>query len=303
MGRQRGQKKAGPIPILVTKSFEDLRVLKAPLRARAEKEREIKDPLPKIVVESVASSPESRADSRVDNFSPLISQISDILANALGGILGGIFKPRGAGFYWHACGERHGLLFNSAPPGPQRYYELQGSYRGALVQMETGRSKKGEDSLLQVFFPQPLDEGLRIYPETESTRQIPSHLREDIVIGDKPFDDAFVIKGGMESSVRRRLNPIVRERLLRLWRILEPGDQFEVFDNRIVYQFPSFIENPEQLFPLIDAMVDVVNVITENKRQLFIKFVGHNERCEICHKDDEFDPERSYCRRCNHVST
>jgi hypothetical protein len=46
----------------------------------------------------------------------------------------------------------------------------------------------------------------------------------------------------------------------------------------------------------------VSDAIIENKKPLFIKSMGKVERCEICHKSDELDSARSYCRRCDYIN-
>lgn len=245
---------------------------------------------------------ESKYESAANSFSRIFSLIYSLISNFFREIIDGIAKPSGPGFYWRAFSKRRGLVFDAGPPSSSLYYKLEGIYRNCRLQIETGASIKYCGTIVQAYFPLPLGEGLCIYPESELWRDMSSHLREDIAVGDKAFDDAFVVKGGFEDSVRRRLNPHVRDRLLKFWSILEPRDRFDINDHRIRYEFPNFVENPETLMPLINLMIGTVDAITNSKESIFIKSVRAAERCDICHKSDLFDTDLSYCRRCDHVS-
>ncbi|MEW6730824.1 MAG: hypothetical protein AB1489_05780 [Acidobacteriota bacterium] len=227
-------------------------------------------------------------------------------ANQLGVISNRLFAGRPcmeqARTYWKACAARRGLSFHTSPPREQPYLRLYGNYRGYSIHMQTGLPFAATWSTVQACFPISLEEGLHIYPEDGFSRQLPASMRGDILVGDRAFDDAFVVKGGFDNSVRRRLNPMVRYHLMKLWQTLEMGDQFEMNDYCIIYQFPKLIENPEELMPLIDAMADVIDAICAHRQQLFVKSVSLAERCEICHQVDAFNLELSYCHRCDHLS-
>ncbi len=203
---------------------------------------------------------------------------------------------------WHKCGEFYQLKVQLSPANSLPHYILEGYYRSCALRLSTAADEDEVWSSIQVYFPQPLDEGLVIYPEDAQTRMLPSYMRGDIIVGDEGFDHAFVIKGIMDNSIRQRLNSQVRKRLLKLWQTLEVGDQLQLNDYSITYQFPSFTDNPWQLFPLIDAMVDVSEALLGQHTQISIKNISLAERCEICHQKDLFDSTWAYCYRCNHAS-
>lgn len=223
--------------------------------------------------------------------------------------------------YWQACAKKRELMLYTV--AENRYLKLEGIYRQYKLSIETwgmpikraiqeqsryfrqGNSFQDESfkSIITIRFPTSLNLGLVIAPELEMMRSVPLRARGDIIVGDDHFDNIFEVRGYAQESVKKQLHPMVREKLLQLWNFYDKDDNFAVFDDQIIYKYIEFTKNPEQMMPLINAMTDVVNALFANRKQLFIKAVSKVERCEICHKHDQFDINRSYCKRCNHTSS
>lgn len=210
-----------------------------------------------------------------------------------------------ADIYWHGFGVRHGLVFNMVEQKKQLFFSLRGYYRNCLTEMTSSVAVLEAESKITIYLPQPLNEGLFIYPENEITRTLAPSLKNDLIVGDQAFDAAFVVSvvsNGDRVKTRERLNPAVRARLLRIWHTLEAEDEFHLTDETISCRFPKAVDNPETVLPLINAMVDVIDAISENRGRLFIKAVTVAERCEVCHQTDHFEAQTGHCNRCNHTS-
>ncbi|MEW6737341.1 MAG: hypothetical protein AB1489_39025 [Acidobacteriota bacterium] len=204
--------------------------------------------------------------------------------------------------YWSMFAKYRGLTFEAHQPNRGQLYILQGNYRNYALHTESTLTSLERHTIIKIFFPQPLGEGLHIYPELKTTNQLLTDQSSDIIVGDEQFDTTFVVKAGDNGLVQKRLSPLARSCLLRLWQQHESRDQFALFDDRLVYRLPRFIENPEDILSLVDRMVDTVSAVVENRGNLSIRSVRRAERCEICHQIDEFDLALSYCQRCDHTS-
>ncbi|MBK7996997.1 MAG: hypothetical protein IPK14_27590 [Blastocatellia bacterium] len=77
-------------------------------------------------------------------------------------------------------------------------------------------------------------------------------------------------KGTGQLEVQRELNPLIREQLTQLFIICSgKGRRIDVTDAYMLIKQVGFVQNPEELFPLVDEVLTAINVVESNSGELF----------------------------------
>jgi Zn-finger nucleic acid-binding protein len=116
---------------------------------------------------------------------------------------------------------------------------------------------------ISVFFKSPLNVNLRITPETmfmKLRKHLPIFKIEEFEVGDRNFDDAFLVQGESKEKVLTLLNAELRQKLQdfhnRSFQLVGKPSNIEMHDDRIVFTEGPFFDDSRY-----DAQKDEKGVI------------------------------------------
>lgn len=143
---------------------------------------------------------------------------------------------------WASLAAQHGLDLDPSVPS------LRGAWHGRALTIYAVRAEEGHVAELILHRATPLRLGLRLL--RQATLPATLAVGQDIEVGEPAFDAAFVVKGWDVASVRRRLGPEVRARLLALHAVA----QVEVDDDRLwLHGVPTDVGTLARLLDLAGA--------------------------------------------------
>lgn len=173
---------------------------------------------------------------------------------------------------WFRAGIENGLIFNSTKTADGIIkLELKGEYTfqdiSCIVSISTS-NKRPSKSVAKVELPEGLKQTLSTYPV--DTLSALFDVVEQVLSGqlDDP-ETAYSIKIG---TTQRRLNPKIVEQLLTIrHEYLRPNRRFSLAEAAISYEQDGLVVEPSSLFPVLDEMVVLVYMMTDNRNHLLVK--------------------------------
>lgn len=166
---------------------------------------------------------------------------------------------------WDKAAQTLGLEHDFKPTAfGQRPGPMTGTRDGFHVCVHTftrgsGKSARSFTSI-EVTPASSLDLGLNITPERFLTRVDKALGTQDIQIGDKTFDDTFLIQGNDPNQVRAVLTPTARQQLLALHK---RKPTLKVNDGGTYQEWQGIITNAKRLDVLINEHIALVSQITQ----------------------------------------
>jgi hypothetical protein len=178
---------------------------------------------------------------------------------------------------WKECAEKYRLTFKEGQEernGQNIYsFRLKGYYRTCLMSIYSSSTSK-QETIVTISYPKNLLNNLSAYPEgllikisRGLARQIGSQNRAG-----QPF---YILlpasRGGAATEVQKEFNPLLKERLVQLMMVcgVKPK-QLEITDAYIMHKQPGFIKDPGQLFPVIDEILNFINLLETHVDDLLL---------------------------------
>lgn len=153
-----------------------------------------------------------------------------------------------------------------------KVFRIKGYYRSCLVNITGSRTLGQNETHISVTYPKGLMDSLRLYPEG-TLGKIGRGLIKQATAGRSSKQSYFVTmpppKGTGQLEVQRELNPLIREQLTQLFIICSgKGRRIDVTDAYMLIKQVGFVQNPEELFPLVDEVLTAINVVESNSGEL-----------------------------------
>jgi len=153
-----------------------------------------------------------------------------------------------------------------------KVFRIKGYYRSCLVNITGSRALGQNETHISVTYPKGLMDSLRLYPEG-TLGKIGRGLVKQVAAGRSSKQPYFVTmpppKGTGQLEVQRELNPLIREQLTQLFIICSgKGRRIDVTDAYMLIKQVGFVQNPEELFPLVDEVLTAINVVESNSGEL-----------------------------------
>lgn len=153
-----------------------------------------------------------------------------------------------------------------------KVFRIKGYYRSCLVNITGSRALGQNETHISVTYPKGLMDSLRLYPEG-TLGKIGRGLVKQVTAGRSSKQPYFVTmpppKGTGQLEVQRELNPLIREQLTQLFIICSgKGRRIDVTDAYMLIKQVGFVQNPEELFPLVDEVLTAINVVESNSGEL-----------------------------------
>ncbi|MEW6737289.1 MAG: hypothetical protein AB1489_38760 [Acidobacteriota bacterium] len=178
---------------------------------------------------------------------------------------------------WQNCAQKYRLTFSQGQEQQgeqsQRMYRLKGYYRTCLITIASSQSITRPETIITVSYPKNLVDNLTAYPEGILGR-ISRTLARQVALPRTATRTPLMISvpaKGVTTEVQKELSPVIREEVTQLMMICSgKGMRLEMTDAYFMYKQPGFTSNPEPLFPMVDEMVRVINVVEDNIGQLLV---------------------------------
>ncbi len=167
---------------------------------------------------------------------------------------------------WHQAAmslgfeHRHGKTFW----GTQTTGPMLGKREGFDVRITTFTRSSGEHSSthtsVEVLSPTNMNLGLHITPEGFFTGVSKMFGTQDIQVGDRTFDDVFLIKGNRPADIIALLNPAVRQQLLT---INAQHGSIKLTDQGTYQEWDGMITDAHRLASLIAPQVRLMTQLEQ----------------------------------------
>lgn len=180
---------------------------------------------------------------------------------------------------WQACAQKYRLAFKEGKEeksGSTVYvYRLKGYYRTCQITISASPTRPAE-TVVTVNYPKNLLDNLSIYPAGTLNRVTKALARQVTAKSSSANWPFFVtlptMQSGVMTEVQRELNPFLKERIIQLMMVGSGKNRkMEVTDAYLVSKQMGFTKDPAELFPLIDEMLNFINVLEGNVTELFVR--------------------------------
>lgn len=155
---------------------------------------------------------------------------------------------------WQKIAHENSLQFDS------QHIEMQGHYKNfpLFVGLDTKKGKWQTNIKLQ--FPQSLMVGLKLMPENSIHKALSWLGVQDIQIGIKAFDDAFIVKGKNIQMAKYKLQPNVCNHLIAFSR---KSSDFLIDDTSMSFTFDTVLGDEKMLKSYIEGMITTSQMLLE----------------------------------------
>ncbi len=169
---------------------------------------------------------------------------------------------------WFRAGIENGFIFSSTRVDGMVTLELKGEYTFQYMSCIVCLSTSKRLSVVKVELPESLRVALSHY--SVDTLSAFFDLVEQILSG--PLEDLEAPYSTKIGDTGRKLNPKIVEQLLAIrCEYLRPGRRFNLAAAAISYEQNTLVVEPATLFPVLDELVVLLYMMTENKDHLLVK--------------------------------
>lgn len=167
---------------------------------------------------------------------------------------------------WFRAGIENGLLFSSGVTDGKEALQLKGEYSGCVISLSTYKSRTLSGSTVKVALPEVLAQHLGDYSIDVLAAFVDTIER---VLNTDLGEQAYQLKLG---DTGRRLNPLIVEQLIALREgYFKQGRRFRFGEAAILYEQDTIAVDPALLFPVLDELVVLVNLMAANTGYLLVK--------------------------------
>lgn len=175
--------------------------------------------------------------------------------------------------HWHHAADVLGLAFHPAPWW-RAYPTMSGDHGGIPITVVTRRrlglrrgwawelrSEDQVDTVIELELRLALPGGLALRPQGLLDTMVTAVGGQDLVVGDRAFDDATRVRGDDEASVRSLLSDeVLRSSLLDLWSRLPRS---ELSQRRLVAKLRGAELTSTQLVSAVERLVGVAGALRD----------------------------------------
>ncbi len=130
--------------------------------------------------------------------------------------------------------------------------QMQGVYKNFPVLIALNTEKGKWETQLKLRFPKSLMVGLKLMPENSLHKALSWFGMQDIKVGIKEFDDAFIVKGKNVQMAKHKLQPEVCRNLVALSR---KSSSYLITDEEFSVTFETVLGDDKMLKSYLEAIV------------------------------------------------
>jgi len=167
---------------------------------------------------------------------------------------------------WKQFASANGLELK--PAGIFSPPKVTGTYKGydyILHIFSMGSKKSSKYTGIKVILPSPTNFELLIYRGDFIFERIAKAIgMQDIDVGDREFDNAFIIKSNMPDVAKTLLSPVMRDKLLMKKDLIH----IKISDKEIRFQKGGYMKNLDDITHISDIIREIGNNLLEIKDKI-----------------------------------
>lgn len=153
-------------------------------------------------------------------------------------------------YNWQELANGNNLAFD------KNNFKLQGNYKNFPILVELKTDKGKWQTSIKLDFPRSLMVGLKLMPENSIHKALSWIGVQDIKVGNKEFDDAFIVKGKNVQMAKHLLQPDVCNQLVAL---NKNASALLIDDTTIAFTYDTILGDKNQLKSNIEGMLSTAN--------------------------------------------
>jgi hypothetical protein len=174
--------------------------------------------------------------------------------------------------HWFRVGIDNRLIFSSKTlDNKEEVAQLDGEYNGYLIKIYTVKSKQPH-SCIEVFYNERLNKILHTQPQELLEAMNLLLSKPPDLLNEEVEDTKICISDSSGKTLYKKINPSITTLLTGLSQQYEKIEGVFEFDvNRLKFQQPKLLFDPNPLFPILDEMVVTIEFVDEHSNYLLVK--------------------------------
>ena len=154
--------------------------------------------------------------------------------------------------HWQNLADKNNLVFNT------KNFHLRGTYKNFPLFVDLKTDKDKWQTSIKLNFPNSLMVGLKLMPENSIHKALSWVGLQDIEVGIKEFDDAFIVKAQNVQTAKHKLKPEVCKQLVAL---NQNASALLVDDETIAFTYDTILGDEKTLKSYIEGMFSTANML------------------------------------------
>lgn len=155
---------------------------------------------------------------------------------------------------WQKIANENNLQFDS------QEVQMQGNYKNFPIFVALKTDKGKWQTQIKIKFPNSLMIGLKLMPENSIHKALSWLGVQDIKVGIKAFDDAFIVKGKNIQMAKHKLQPNVCNQLVALSRT---SSDLLIDDESMSFTFDTVLGDEKKLKSFIEGMISTSKMLLQ----------------------------------------